>query len=132
MVGRIVEEHRTLNVLFEKTLSLLCGQDRAPDGPGAFEELRDALDVHLSAEEDLYFPAIWSLRPEHDALLKTFIQAHTRFRAILGDVAKRMEGGEIVQAAAALGKLDEAFAAHEGQEEELLRSIDQEVLATIS
>ena len=117
------------NRLFATALKLL-----AADGPGhqaqdAFGGLRAALESHLSAEENLYFPTIWALRPEFKGRLRAFIRAHHHFRGLAEEIAGLMASDETEEATHVLERLRHEFGRHEGGEEDTLRSLDQEILA---
>jgi iron-sulfur cluster repair protein YtfE (RIC family) len=121
---KVANAHRKLDALLSETLSVLC--EDAPGGREAFEDLRDAIEAHMSLEEDLYFPTICAVRPEHEEQIQSFIHGHKRFSELLGELAVLTEGGQIGEASRKLGEFGEAFSGHEDREERLLNLIDLE------
>ena len=130
MVSKIADEHRALNRLFATALKLLEGDGPELEAGEAFEELREAMESHLGAEENLYFPTIWALLPEFKDRLRAFIRAHHHFRGLLQEIAGLMDSDEKEEATYVLERLRHEFARHEGGEEDALRSLDQEILNT--
>ncbi len=114
--------------MFATALTLLEGDGRELQARDAFEELRESLDAHLTAEENLYFPTIWELRPEFKDRLRAFIRAHHHFRGLIQEIAGLMESCETEEAQFVLERLRHEFGRHEGSEEDALRSLDQEIL----
>jgi hemerythrin len=122
---KIAAEHRELDLLIAEVGALLSRADGA--AAGALEELRLALEAHFGREEGPYYPAIWSLRPERKLPLIGFIRAHEHFRARMVEIAALLEAGSPAEAGRVLDSFEEEFARHEREEEELLRSLDQEL-----
>lgn len=125
---KIADEHRALDVLFATALTLLEDGGGELQARDAFEELRESLDSHLSAEENLYFPTIWELRPVFKDRLRAFIRAHHHFRGLIQEIAGLMDSRETEEARFVLERLRHEFGRHEGSEEDALRSLDQEIL----
>ncbi len=130
MDRNIIGEHRALEALLKRARTLLGSNGDLRDLRESFEAFRDALEVHLTAEENLYFPTIWCLRPEHETPLRNLIQTHSRFRELLSEIATQLKNGSSQKAAGILERLAENFENHEGLEEKLLGSIDREILAS--
>ncbi len=128
MVNEIADEHRALDRLFTGALTALEGTGPEAQVRDAFEELREALESHLAAEENLYFPTIWALRPEFKDRLRAFIRAHHHFRGLVQEIAGLMDSRETEEARFVLERLRHEFGRHEGSEEDALRSLDQEIL----
>lgn len=128
MVRKIADEHRALDRLFATALKLLEGDVPELEATDAFENLREAMESHLTAEENLYFPTIWALLPEFKDRLRAFIRAHHHFRGLLQEIGGLMDSAEQEEAAYVLERLRHEFGRHEGGEEDLLRSLDQEIL----
>ena len=130
MVREIADEHRALNRLFATALKLLEGDASELEAADAFEELREAMESHLAAEENLYFPTIWALLPDFEVRLRAFIRVHHFFRGLLQEIEGLMDSGEGEEATYVLARLRHEFGRHEGGEEDALRSLDQEILNT--
>jgi len=126
---KIADEHRALDALFTTTRSLLEGGGDLEPVRDAFDELRTALEAHLSAEEDLYYPTIWAVRPERKQPLVGFIRAHERFRDQLRRIDAKLESGARSEAARSLETFQTEFASHEVGEEEELSSLDEAISA---
>ena len=125
---KIADEHRTLDRLFATALKRL--EEGAPDLAiaDAVEDLRGAMESHLAAEENLYFPTIWALLPDFKGRLRAFIRAHQHFRGLLQEITGLTVSGEQEEATYVLKKLKHEFGRHEGGEEDALRALDQEIL----
>ena len=132
MKQKISDEHRALDALFTATRSQLKGEGDRERARDAFDELHEALEAHLLAEEDLYYPTIWAVRPERKASLQGFIHAHERFRELLGEIAAKLESGDLSDAARILETFQAEFASHEVGEEEELSSLDDEISAEVA
>ena len=128
MVKRIADEHRALDRLFARALALLEAGSPDLQARDAFEELREALDSHLAAEENLYFPTIWALRPEFKDRLRAFIRAHHHFRGLIQEITGLMDSREAEEATHVVERLKDEFGIHEGGEEDVLRSLDEQIL----
>lgn len=129
MVRKIVDEHRALNGLFATALESLEGSGSTAGARTAFLELREALESHLAAEEELYFPTIWVLRADFKERLRAFIRAHQDFRGLVQEVGRLMDREETQQARAVLDRLRHEFSRHERSEEDVLRLLDLEILS---
>lgn len=128
MTRGIAEEHRALDKLFARALAQLESDDSESQGRDAFDELSEALESHLVAEESLYFPTIWALRPEFKDRLRSFIRAHQHFRGLLQEIAGLLDSQETEEAVHVLGRLKHEFGRHELGEEDALRSLDEHIL----
>ncbi len=81
------------------------------------------------AEESLYFPTIWELRPEFKDRLRSFVRAHHYFRGLVQEILGLMDSQETEEARHVLERLRHEFKRHEGGEEDVLRSLDQQILS---
>jgi hemerythrin len=111
--------HSRLDAWFETTRAALVGDEAAI----ACEQLRDALETHFAQEEDLYFPTIWQLRPEHERRLRGLIAAHATFLEKVDQTAELVGGDRSDEAVACFEELQKLFAAHELDEESTLRAL---------
>lgn len=125
---KIADEHRALNRLFATALKLLEGDELDLGAGEAFGTLREAMESHLTAEENLYFPTIWAILPEFKDRLRAFIRAHHHFRGLLQEISGLMDSAEEEEAKYVLERLRHEFGRHEVSEEDALRSLDQEIL----
>ena len=127
-MNKIADEHRALDRLFARAQKLLGGDSPDLQARDAFEELGEALESHLAAEENLYFPTIWALRPEFKDRLRAFIRSHHHFRGLIEEITGLMGSRETEEATHVLGQLRHEFGRHEGGEEDALHSLDEQIL----
>ncbi|MFN8546083.1 MAG: hemerythrin domain-containing protein [Candidatus Binatia bacterium] len=119
--------HRGLSVLLEAThAALRCEEDGARR---AIAALRADLEVHFAQEEHLYYPPIWTLRPEQKGALVEFMRAHEGFRALVADVAEQVARGQLAEAVRLFDAFEDAFRHHEEAEETMLHLIEQQCAA---
>ena len=128
MTTKIAEEHRALDKLFATALDQLEAGDSECQARDALAELAETLESHLVAEENLYFPTIWALRPEFKDRLRAFIRAHHHFRGLIQEIAGLLDCQEMEEAMHVLRSLKHEFGRHEGAEEDALRSLDEHIL----
>jgi len=122
-------EHHGLTKLLERIRAGLGGGADVEASVDAFVLLRDEFEAHLVREEQLYFPPIWALRPQHKSALLDFIAAHDQFRNLLGDIETHLDHAQNEAATDALDALVQEFADHERSEEHLLHRVTDELLA---
>jgi hypothetical protein len=84
--------------------------------------LREALEVHLLQEDELYYPAIWRLRPEQKARLQACVDADQQFRDRMREIEGHASRGDFAGVLEDFDALAEEFRRHELREEEVLRS----------
>ena len=123
--ARVAEEHDQLEPLFEATRVGLARSETST-ALEAIADLRAALESHTAQEDHLYYPALWSLCPQHKDALQIFIRSHEQFRAELGEIVQCVAGGDLRRAETRFQAFSQSFANHEVYEEELLRKIDAE------
>ncbi len=121
---RVAGEHRRLAPFFEATRESL--RKRNPgEAFASLSTLRAELESHTAQEDRLYYPALWSLCPEHKDSLERFIRAHDGFRRDLDEIGREISVGALDRATARFEAFSESFAVHEVYEEDLLRTIDE-------
>ncbi|MEN8183765.1 MAG: hemerythrin domain-containing protein [Myxococcota bacterium] len=116
---RISSQHRQLDALHALVAEALEQVDAARAGQ-CFLRLKDALDAHMSLEDELYFPALHGLRPDLEGELTGLARDHQRFRAELETLTRHFDAGELGISQAGLDRFAGAFAAHELREESLV------------
>jgi hypothetical protein len=123
---RISSQHRQLDVLF--ALVAAAVRRGAPrEARDAFLRFGDALDAHVSLEDELYFPALRGLRPALADDLAVLEREHRAFREQtealrrLFDAAYDSAG--LARCEAPLEQLVTAVEDHEGREELLIAQI---------
>ena len=87
---RVEEEHGKLAPLFDEALEALANRDaqRADSAREAVARLREAIEAHLSHEDEVYYPALWTLRPQHREDLERFVAFHRRFLVDFDDIVR--------------------------------------------
>jgi uncharacterized protein (DUF2267 family) len=118
-ISTIRAAHDRIDVWFESTRDALTGEQAA----SACAQLRDVLDSHFAQEEQLYFPTLWRLRPDHEKSLRGLIAAHSNFLGKLDRTAELIDANQLDEAVRCFEELQKLFAAHEVEEEETLRSL---------
>jgi hypothetical protein len=123
---RISSQHRQLDSLFALVADAV--RRGAPrEARDAFVRFADALDAHVSLEDELYFPALRGLQPALAGDLTVLEQEHRIFREQtdelrrLFDAAFDSEG--LARCEAPLERLVCAVEDHEGREELLVAQI---------
>jgi len=118
-LSTIQAAHGRIDAWFETTRAALSGDEAA----SACAQLRDVLESHFAQEEELYFPALWQLRPEHEKSLRGLIAAHASFLGKIDQTAEFIDAGRPDEAVACFEELQKLFAAHEVEEEETLHAL---------
>ena len=124
----IAAAHLHLDDLFRRAGSALHDASTGDDARRAFDQLREALDVHFAQEDRLYYPPIRALRAGRIPVLAARCEAHERFRRDVATIARKLDLGRVDEAAAGLAALEHAFAQHELREEEMLRGLEHELV----
>ena len=124
-VDLFVGQPTLLEPLFEATRFAL-GRDEKRLAFDSIAKLRQALEAHTAQEDQLYYPALWSLCPQHKDAFELFIRSHERFRTELDQITRSISAGDLSGAAALFDTFSKSFATHEVYEEDLLRKIDAE------
>ena len=125
----VVRQHRRLDGVFAAVREVFVAQRGAAALALTLGQLRDALEVHFLQEEELYYPAIWALRPQQRARLEACTAVHRQFRDLLHDLDGRAARGELAGALQTFEALAEDFRRHEVREEEVLHALGGELAA---
>ena len=88
-----------------------------------FYRFQDAVDAHLSLEEELYFPALFALRPALRSQLERIRAEHDGIREQMRLVRKLLESNEQELSSEHMSDLANSLADHEEREEELVGRI---------
>jgi hemerythrin-like domain-containing protein len=122
--GQMTSEHRRLKALFAEVEAALAGGSEARE---ALVRLQEALDAHFEREDALYFPTLWTLRPDRKGPLLKLSRDHDGLRSQLRDLVERVAKGLRTEVQSAFEELAQAFTRHEEAEEQLLVSLEQEI-----
>ena len=127
----IAAEHRLLSSRFAETHTALEKADGGQTAKLALARLRDGMETHFQREESLYYPTIWTLRPDLRESLAGLVDTHPLFRERLAAIAEAVEAASYADAARDLEDLAVLFSDHERAEELLLQSLAVELNAPV-
>lgn len=122
----VLAEHRHLDTIFAEVRAAF---DKPEAAARALAQLIEALDVHFQQEDDLYYPAVASHRPDLAPRLKAISAGHGVFRDDVERVRSLLERGEIDAARRSFESLARAFEQHETVEEQILAELDRGIAA---
>jgi len=98
---------------------------READARALFERYRDALTAHFSLEEDVFFPALHGLHPEHASELELLGHEHAGLKAQIERLRGLLER-DFPAFGTGVSALVQALASHESREERLARTLSDE------
>jgi hypothetical protein len=84
---------------------------------------RSALEAHFALEEEVFFPALHGLQPEHGSELGALSREHEGFLAELAGLRARLADDHLGAFGRALRDLVRALELHERREEVIARSL---------
>lgn len=84
---------------------------------------RSALEAHFALEEEVFFPALHGLQPEHEPELDALSRDHEVFLAELVGLGERLEDARLDAFERAFRDLVRALDLHEQREEVIARSL---------
>ncbi len=117
------KEHSELDRLVEVLTETMSG-GRIAAARAALEDLFEAMEAHLSVEEDVYFPLVEKLSHAHIPLLREARLAHLELRGKLEEMRDHLSQGELDAARRALIALLDRFREHEQTEARLIADLD--------
>jgi hemerythrin len=126
----IAAEHRHLGSLFAELRTALDREKANQTAREAFSRLQEGIEAHFQREESLYYPTIWTLRPDLKDSLTGLVETHPQFRERLGAFAEALATARPAEANRSLEELADLFSDHERAEELLLQSLDVELTGT--
>jgi len=126
----IAAEHRLLSSLFAEACTALEKEDDGRTAKAALARLQDGMEAHFQREESLYYPTIWTLRPDLRDSLTGLVETHPQFRERLEAIAAAVEAASFAEAGRHLEEVADLFSDHERAEELLLQSLAVEIDAT--
>ena len=125
--GRVVTEHRSLDALFGDTRAVLRAAEARGKARLAMLHMLEQVKSHLFREESLYYPTIWALRPDYMGPLRLLVDSHAHLRRLLDAVIECVERAAHEDAARRFDEFTRLFQEHEGTEEKLLETLEQEL-----
>jgi hemerythrin len=117
------KEHSELDRLVEVLTETMSG-GRMAAARAALEDLFEAMEAHLSVEEDVYFPLVEKLAHAHIPLLREARLAHLELRGNLEEMRDHLSQGELDAARRALVALLDRFREHEQTEARLIADLE--------
>ena len=116
---RIFGQHRQLEDFSGMVASSLAGGSLRSTRL-AFTRFRDALEAHITVEDQMFFPAVRGMRPGLDADLAQLVLEHARFREHLEELHELLAKGSAEAFGESFGDFRADFAQHEAREEQII------------
>jgi len=124
---RVAAEHRSLDALFGEARAALRVAEARGAARLAIARLLEQIKAHLFREERLYYPTIWALRPDYMSPLRLLVDSHAHFRRLLESITECVERAAHEDAARRFEEFTRLFQEHQGAEEKLLETLEQEI-----
>ena len=121
-LSRWWQEHSELDQLIEAVVEACAGNSGAA-ASAALEDLAQALEGHLTVEEEVYFPLVKHLRPELEPTIRAVRLAHGVLRGQLDELREQLAANEREEARRLLDSLLELFRSHEAIEGKLIADL---------
>jgi hemerythrin-like domain-containing protein len=118
-VRQIGDQHRHMAAMHRLLGQTLADGERR-DAQDAFVRYRHAIGAHFELEDDVFFPAIHGLHPEHAEDLDVLSREHGEFLDELKRMAAELESGPLETFARSFQRFSDTLAAHEAREERLV------------
>jgi hypothetical protein len=119
---QIGEQHRQMEALLGQLGAALGRGDRG-EARHLLSRYRGALDAHFGLEEDVFFPALHGLHPEHTGELDGLSREHGEFTAALARLDGFLAGESLDAFLGPFRELVKQMAEHEQREERLVRRL---------
>jgi hemerythrin superfamily protein len=118
-IERWWQEHSELDYLVAELVSAVESGEGAGE---ALDRLEEQLKAHFSVEEDVYFPLVRRLSPEHAPALDMACAAHVRMQEDLAQLRELLSDGKQVEAITLLSESLARFKLHEQAETRMLEA----------
>lgn len=118
---KIPQQHRHIDELFGRLQAALT-RDGLPEVKETFLQYHGAIEAHFALEDDVFFPALHGLHPEHGAELQKLCDEHRSFSKDLEDLADRLNNLHVETFTSGLRNFVTRLALYESREERLLAS----------
>ena len=119
---QIAQQHQHLNELLREIDHALAAGDRARLGK-IFAAYRGLVDAHFSLEDEVFFPALHGLHPEHGSELEALSSEHVGFGAQLSRLEADLAADLVDSFERGLRGLVDELNRHETREEKLVRQL---------
>jgi hemerythrin superfamily protein len=110
-ISLLVSQHREVEALLDR---LDAESPRSPAFQRAFEELADALAIHTTIEEQIFYPA--AKNEETEELLENSVEEHLAVKRVLATMLDAEPNGDILAELDELGGLTEEHVLDEERE----------------
>ena len=119
---RISSQHEKLDEFYTE-VRMALDQGGVHTSAHAFGRFADALDAHMSVEDDIYFPALHGLRPDIADELTALVREHDVLRDKAAVIRALLEAGDRESSLGRLDELASLISDHESKEEALIARI---------
>jgi hypothetical protein len=116
------EQHQHIHGILRDFDHALADADR-PRVTEVFESYRSALEAHFSLEEEVFFPGLHGLQPQHSAELNALSEDHETFAAALERLADELGHAPLARFARHFRELVDDLGEHELREEQIVRRL---------
>jgi iron-sulfur cluster repair protein YtfE (RIC family) len=121
---RISSQHRQLDAFFDMVMEAL--QRRSLSSARiAFTRFSDALEAHITLEDNVFFPALHGLYRELSRDLTDLVDEHRAFRSRLSELHELLAQGSAESFAPSFERFALQVAEHEAREEAVVSSVPQ-------
>ena len=121
---RIVSQHEQLDT-FSALVRSSVERGSLRRARRAFTSFRDALDAHVTMEDQTFFPAIHGLNPALGPDLEPLVGDHADFRLRMDDLHEQLARGSVEEFSRAFDDFCIDFSRHEAREEKIVAHADR-------
>jgi hypothetical protein len=121
---KMAEQHQHIHGILRDFDHALADADLPRLGE-IFESYRSALEAHFSLEEEVFFPGLHGLQPQHSAELDALSEDHATFAAELERLADALGQQPLARFERGFRELVGDLAQHERQEERIVRRLSE-------
>jgi hypothetical protein len=116
------QDHSELDYVIDALLTMI-DRGSAAAASNALEDLAGAMEAHLEIEEEVYFPLIERLAPEHASTVGAARRTHLDLREHIASLRDHLAQSELEAARGALTKLLRELRTHEQMEAQLIADL---------
>jgi len=119
---QLAEQHQHIHQILGELDRAIAGESRGRVSE-VYALYRSALEAHFSLEDEVFFPALHGLQPEHAAELDALSRDHEGFIQSLGRLGERLSTEPLEGFARAFRDLVGEVGRHESREERVVREL---------
>ena len=116
---QIGAQHANIDLLFDLLRDAVSSGART-DIQSAFDRLYGAVEAHFSLEDEVFFPALHGLHPNHEGELQALSREHERFVGEMGAIRSALRRPTLDAFERAVAEFRLAMGEHEAREERLI------------